>query len=187
VLYSEQSLLCLKGHCGYDSHTAIRLLTLLFQLVISGFRQSKYLNAQSASSVTIEITTTNNSSSTRGSAEAKLWITHLFFTYSYEKEFKSGQQSSTFPSYLEDAQPDKISADAVRRSPSMADGSWGVGSAQLPWITGSTQPAYHQPRFGNPLEAKELYECCELIFLLLYITNPYVSESSLQGFLLLFS
>lgn len=42
---------------------------------------------------------------------------HLFFTYSYEKEFKPGQQGSTFLSYLEDAQPDKLSADDVRCSP----------------------------------------------------------------------
>lgn len=40
LLCSEQSLFCLKGHCAM-THTAIRLLTLLFQLVISGFQQSK--------------------------------------------------------------------------------------------------------------------------------------------------
>lgn len=117
LLNAEQSLLCLEGHRGYDSHTAIRLLTLLFQLDISGFRQSKYLNVQRASSVTIEMTTTNNGSSTHGSAEAKLWITHLFFTYTYEKKFKSGQRGSTSPSHLEDAGPDRLRAAPARHAP----------------------------------------------------------------------
>jgi len=75
------SLLSQRPLC-YDSHShqAINTFIPTSYFWISAVKITK---AQSASSVTIEITKTN-SSSTHGSAVAKLWITLLFFTYSYE-------------------------------------------------------------------------------------------------------
>lgn len=100
-----------------------------------------------------------------------------FFTYSYEKKFKSGQQGSTFPSYLEGAQRRAAQRRCCQTSALPGEMLSG-GFCTAPSVTGSPQPEYRQTRVVNPLEANGLYECCELIFLLLCIHNPHVSESS---------